>query len=209
MKKNELSNYLYAYETLRDQILSGELGGQTKLTEVMLAEKLGISRTPIRYAISRLENEGLIKNKYVNIPSETDIRHIFQVRSILEGFSAKYCADFITKNSLERLAECIEKSRNGDTKTQLYNNYLFHQIIVEETHNPELIAIIQRMQSIIHLMRCTVTLNHRPHLLDEHDEIYTAIASGDGDLAERLLHEHLAKDLEFSLNKLTFFNKTN
>lgn len=205
--KKKMTNYDYAYATLRDQILNGEIAADTKLTETMLAEKLNISRTPIRASIAKLEEEGLIKDKHVNIPTESDIRHIFQVRSILEGFSANYCADFISEESLAKLKECIETARTGNKEEQLDANFLFHQTIVEETHNPEIVRIIDRMQSIIYLMRKTVTLQHRPHLIDEHEKIYQAIKTGDGALAEKLLQQHLEKDLAFSLDKISYFRE--
>ncbi|WP_449443320.1 GntR family transcriptional regulator, partial [Ureibacillus acetophenoni] len=80
MKKKDMHAYTYAYETLRDQIFNGDIEPQTKLTEEMLAERLGISRTPIRSAIAKLEQEGIIRNKRVYIPTATDMHHIFQVR---------------------------------------------------------------------------------------------------------------------------------
>ncbi|MFD1418018.1 GntR family transcriptional regulator [Companilactobacillus keshanensis] len=206
MQKKEAPNNIQAYETLRDQILNGKIPANTKLTETMLADKLNISRTPIREAIIRLEEEGLVKNKYVYIPSETDIRHIFQVRSILEGFAAKYSADFISTESLNKLKEYIKTARNGDDNDKLKANYLFHQTIVEETHNPEIVKIINKMQSIIYLMRKTVTLQHRPHLIDEHEEICQEIENGNGEKAEKLVQDHLAKDLEFSINRLGITN---
>lgn len=202
MAKKEKPNYVYAYETLRDQILSGQIDTKTKLTETKLAEKLNISRTPIRAAIARLTEEGLIKDKYVTVPTETDIRHIFQVRSILEGFAANYCADFMSQEALRHLKNCVKVAQEQDGEQRLKANYEFHQIIVEETHNPEIVKIIDRMQSIIYLMRKTVTLQHRPHLIDEHQQICQAIEAGDGAKAESLIKSHLAKDLEFSMNRI-------
>lgn len=202
MARKEKPNYIYAYETLRDQILSGQIDTQTKLTETKLAEKLNISRTPIRAAMARLTEEGLIKDKYVTVPTEADIRHIFQVRSILEGFAASYCADFISQEALQQLKKCVQLAQEQDGEQRLKANYEFHQIMVEETHNPEIVKIINRMQSIIYLMRKTVTLQHRPHLIDEHQQIYQAIAAGDGAKAESLVKSHLAKDLEFSMNRI-------
>ncbi|MDC4186039.1 GntR family transcriptional regulator [Loigolactobacillus coryniformis] len=202
MKKKEVHNYVRAYEFLRDQILSGRIDSSIKLTETKLAEQLQISRTPVRSAITKLEEEGLIKNKHVYVPTEADIRHIFQVRSILEGFAANYCAEFISESTLQKLADCIETGLHGSNEEQLHANYLFHQLIIEETHNPEITKIINRMQSIINLLRTTVTLQRRPHLVEEHQEIFEAIQANDGNLAEDLIQKHLEKDLEFSIGRL-------
>ncbi|MFD0897283.1 GntR family transcriptional regulator [Loigolactobacillus binensis] len=202
MKKKETHSYVRAYEFLRDQILSGKIDATTKLTETKLAEQLQLSRTPVRSAIAKLEDEGLIKNKHVYVPTETDIRHIFQVRSILEGFAASYCAEFISDDALQKLANYVETGLHGSDSEKLQANYLFHQLIVEETHNPEIVKIINRMQSIINLLRTTVTLQKRPRLVEEHQEIFQAIQASDGRLAENLIHRHLEKDLEFSINRL-------
>jgi DNA-binding GntR family transcriptional regulator len=209
VKKKEVHNYDYAYEYIRDQILNGKIEPQTKLTEAKLAEELNISRTPIRSAMSKLEQEGLIKDKHVYIPTENDIRNIFQVRMLLEGYAAKFCATYISEESLEKLEQCITIARTGSTSEQLEANFQFHQIIVDETNNSEITRIIDRMQSIIYLLRRIVTLQKRPHLVDEHEEIVQAIREGDGERAEMLINQHLQKDLEFSRTKIAIFNKNN
>ncbi|MBO1306841.1 GntR family transcriptional regulator [Enterococcus sp. 669A] len=209
MKKKE--NYFYddAYKQIRDKILNGEIDPSTKLTETKLAESLNISRTPIRYAISKLEQEGLIKNKKVYIPTEKDIRNIFQVRTLLEGYAAKFCASYISVESLEKLEESIEIGNTGTPSEQLEANFLFHHILVSETNNTEIINIIDRMQSIIYMFRRIVTLQKRPRLVEEHQEIFEAIKAGDGDLAEELIVQHLQKDLEFSINRIDRFEQNN
>ena len=81
MRKDNL--YYDIYNTLRDDILSGKITPSEKITEIGLAKKLNVSRTPIRLAITKLREEGLIKGNYVYIPNETDFRDIFQVRGLL------------------------------------------------------------------------------------------------------------------------------
>lgn len=194
--------YTYAYEYIRDQILNGNYNPNSKLTEEKLAEEIGISRTPIRSAVMKLEQEGLIKNKRVFSPTEKDIRDIFQVRILLEGFSSKYCASHISDEALQRLERCVEIGRTGTIDEVMDANFEFHQIIVEETKNPLIIDIINRMQSIIYLLRKTVVYHKRPYWIDEHQAIYNAISIRDGHLAEKLMVNHLEKDLEFSLGLL-------
>jgi len=194
--------YNYAYEYIRDQILNGKYEPNTKLTEERLAEEIGISRTPIRTAIMQLEQEGLIKNKRVFSPTAKDIRDIFQVRILLEGFASKYCANYISEEALQRLQKCIEIGYTGTVEEVMEANFEFHQIIVEETRNPLIIDIINKMQSIIYLFRKTVVYHKRPHLIDEHKAIYNAIKNHDEQLAERLMVEHLQKDLDFSLGRI-------
>lgn len=196
--------YTYAYESIRDQILNGDFEPHVKLTEEMLAEKLGISRTPIRSAIAKLEQEGLIRNKRIFIPTENDMRHIFQVRMLIEGFAAKYCSSSITEDALNRLKECVEIGFNGTIEDIMQANHAFHQIIVQETKNPMMIDIIDKMQSIIYLFRKTVVWQKRPHLIDEHANIVNAIEDKNGQLAQDLMVEHLKKDLEFSISRIKY-----
>jgi len=202
MNKKEEPSYVSAYELLRNQILNGEIKPETKLTETMLAKKLNLSRTPIRSAMTQLKNEGFIKNKHVHVPSEKEIRDVFQVRVILEGYAAKYCANVISEEALQHLEQCVATAQKGSKDEILQANYEFHQVLVEETHNQEVIKIIDQMQTMIFLMRQTVTLHQRVHLIDEHENILDAIKNNDGPLAERLLQEHLNKDLEFTMNRL-------
>ncbi|MFY3792216.1 GntR family transcriptional regulator [Ureibacillus sp. MALMAid1270] len=203
MKKKDMHAYTYAYETLRDQIFNGDIEPQTKLTEEMLADRLGISRTPIRSAIAKLEQEGIIRNKRVYIPTATDMHHIFQVRMLLEGYAAKYCSNFISEDALNRLKNCVEVGFNGTTEEVMKANHVFHQIIVQETRNPLMIEIIDKMQSIIYLFRKMVVQQKRPHLFDEHAKIYKAIEEHNEQLAQELMIEHLKKDLEFSISRIT------
>lgn len=81
-------------------------------------------------------------------------------------------------------------------------NKEFHDLIVQSSHNPEMIRIIDQMQSIIYLFRKTVVYHKRPFLIDEHQEIYDAIYSRNGNEAERLMKSHLEADLDFCLHLL-------
>src|SRR5690242_20650899 len=87
--------YHQSYEIIRDKILNGELPGGTKIVEEKIAADLGVSRTPIRESIRKLEHEGLVVNKRVVKPSEKDLRNMFQVRILLEGYSAKCAASYL------------------------------------------------------------------------------------------------------------------
>ncbi|WP_373231100.1 GntR family transcriptional regulator [Cohnella sp.] len=192
--------YLQSYEYIRDKILSGELPRGTKLVEEKLAEEMGVSRTPVRESIRKLEQEGLIKQKRVVNPTDTDLRNIFQVRILLEGFSARCAATYMNEKTLQILYDCITIARNGTVEETMKANKEFHDIIVQSSNNPDMIEIIDRMQSIIYLFRKTVVYHKRPFLIDEHEEIYQAIRAHDGQKAESLMQEHLQADLDFCLH---------
>ncbi|WP_175987195.1 GntR family transcriptional regulator [Bacillus sp. Marseille-Q1617] len=199
-KKTQQHAYLQSYEYIRDQILNGELERGTKLIEEKLAEQLGVSRTPIRESIRKLEQEGLVKQKRVVNPTDMDLRHYFQVRILLEGFAARSAATYMNETDLNLLKECIDIGRNGTNEEIMEANKQFHDIIVNATNNPVMVDTIERMQSIIYLFRKTVVYHNRPFLIDEHQEIYDAIVAHNGDEAERLMKEHIQADLEFCLH---------
>lgn len=201
-KKEAGLAYVQAYEYIRDKILNGELERGTKLVEERLAGEIGISRTPVRESIRKLEQEGLIKEKRVVNPGDMDLRHIFQVRMLLEGFAAGHCASYISEEALDKLNRCVEIGRTGTVEDVMEANEQFHTIIVAATNNPVIIDIIDRMQSIIYLFRKTVVYHKRPLLIEEHEEIYKAIREHDGEKAERLMKHHLQLDLEFCLNRM-------
>ncbi|KQL33279.1 GntR family transcriptional regulator [Psychrobacillus sp. FJAT-21963] len=197
---NSRSAYQQAYEVIRDRILNGDLPGGTKVVEEKLAAELGISRTPIRESLRQLSNEGLIVNKKVVQPTEKDLRNLFQVRILLEGFSAKSAAMYLPEDDLQALSSCIKIGREGKTEEIMEANELFHEIIVRASGNSLMIETIDRMKSIIYLFRKTVVLYKRPHLIDEHEEIYEAIKSRDGEKAKKLMETHLQADLDFCLH---------
>ncbi|MFZ7946261.1 MULTISPECIES: GntR family transcriptional regulator [Bacillaceae] len=192
--------YHQCYEILRDKILTGELPGGTKVVEEKLAAELGVSRTPIRDSIRKLENEGLIVKKKVVKPTEKDLRNMFQVRIQLEGYSAKCAATFLKEKEIEQLYNYVEIGRNGTKEEIMSANERFHNDIVQASNNPFMIEIIDRMQAIIYLFRKTVVIYNRPRLIDEHEEIYEAIKARDGETAELLMKKHLETDLNFYLH---------
>ena len=204
LSNNEKNSPAYhqSYEILRDKILNGELPGGTKIVEEKIAAELGVSRTPIRESIRRLEHEGLIVKKKVVSPTEKDLRNMFQVRILLEGYSAKCAAAYLPENELSSLLECVEVGRNGTIDEIMKANQLFHEIIVNASKNPVMIDIIDRMSSIIYLFRRTVVYYNRPFLIDEHEEIYEAIKKRDGQKAELLMQQHLQADQEFCMHLL-------
>ncbi|OLO28089.1 GntR family transcriptional regulator [Alkalihalophilus pseudofirmus] len=193
---------IQAYEFIRDKILNGELSSGTKLVEEKLALELGMSRTPIRESIRKLEQEGLIKQKKVITPTESDLRHIFQIRMLLEGFACRCASSYMTEETLQKLENCVSTAKTGSVEETMKANKEFHDLIVQASNNPVMIDIIDRMQSIIYLFRKTVVLHKRPFLIDEHQEIYEAIRAHDGDRAEQLMKQHLQSDWDFCLHLL-------
>ncbi|SFF00762.1 transcriptional regulator, GntR family [Paenibacillus algorifonticola] len=155
-KKKPSLAYRQAYEIMRDMILRGEIAQGTKVVEEKLAASLGVSRTPIRDSIRKLEQEGLIVGKKVVTPTEADLRNRFQVRMLLEGHAARSAATFLPDHELAALRECVEIGQTGELEEIMKANEAFHDIIVKASNNPVMVQIIDQMQSIIYLFRRTV-----------------------------------------------------
>lgn len=204
--KSPRSAYHQAYEVIRDRILNGDMPGGTKVVEEKLAAELGFSRTPIRDSLRQLGHEGLIVNKKVVQPTEKDLRNLFQVRILLEGFSAKSAATYLPEEELNSLSNCVRLGREGTVEEIMDANERFHKIIVQASGNALMIDTIDRMKSIIYLFRKTVVLYNRPRLIDEHEEIYEAIKARDGEKAKQLMEAHLKEDLDFCLHILRSSN---
>ena len=192
--------YRLAYESIRNLILSGELIGGIKLVEERLAEKIGVSRTPIREAIRHLEQEGLIKNKRVYKPTKEDLIYSSELITLIESHAAKKAAENMTKEKLSQLKQVLKESKKGGTIDGIVSaNKKFHELIIAECNNPVMIAEIQKMNTVFNLYRRLLIKNKRPLLYEEHEEIYQAIASKNGELASELMRKHLEMDLKYML----------
>lgn len=197
--------YRLAYEKIRNQIFSGELLGGSKLIEERLAENIGVSRTPVREAIRRLEQEGLIKNKRVYKPTKEDLMHFSELRTLIESHSAKKAAESMSKEKLGLLRQAIKASKKGTLEEIVSANKTFHDLIVSECNNPVIIEEVQRMDAIFYLFSRTLIKNKRPLLFEEHEEIYQAIAGKNANLAEQLMRNHLQNDLKYMLRYTSHF----
>jgi DNA-binding GntR family transcriptional regulator len=195
-----LTAYQQSYKELRDMILNGTIAQGTKLIEEKLAADLGVSRTPIRESIRKLEQEGLVVNKRVVKLSETDLRNTFELRKLIEGHAAQCAAAYLSEKELLALEQCVEIGRTGELDEIMEANKEFHEIIMRASNNSLMIDLFDRMQSVIYLFRQTVVYHHRPFLIDEHHHICEAIRAHNGNIAEQLMKDHLQADLEFCLH---------
>lgn len=200
MKKNNKNTiFENTYEKLRDMIFNGELSNGEKITEIKLAERLGVSRTPLRESIKRLEQEKLIRNKRVANPTERDYQEIFEMRILIEKYAIGKAMQFFTDNEIEEMERLVEIGYTGNHEEMMAANKAFHEQIVNATNNNLMIETFNQMQSIIYLFRRTVLSYKRPGLIDEHKDIVESIKNRDTKEAEKLIEEHLKADLEFAL----------
>ncbi len=187
---------------LRNSILNGDLKPGERLMEVQLAEQLGVSRTPVREAIRKLELEGLVvmvarKGAYVADVSVKDILDVMEVRSVLEGLAASLAAERITDEELEEL-EFISYHfkrhlENDNTEGMIEMDKEFHDRIIQATRNLKLIQITQGLQEQVHRFRITYfsELGKSRDILAEHQSILEAIVNRDANAAQKVAQQHI------------------
>ncbi|NLW58756.1 MAG: GntR family transcriptional regulator [Firmicutes bacterium] len=190
------------FETLREAIIKGQLAPGERLMELQLAEELGVSRTPIREAIRKLELEGLVlmvprKGAYVATFSMKDVVEVFEIRGALEGLAAALAAERITDEELEELQRQLVKSseliEQADLNGMVEVDTGFHQILYQASRNQRLAQIINNLRDQIQRFRQT-SLSYPGRMksaLEEHREIVDAISARDPELARRLAQEHI------------------
>ncbi len=203
MVSNKMNAQKLAYEYIRESMLNGTYKGGMKLVEERLAHEIGVSRTPIREAIKRLEQEGLIKNKHIYNPTAQDLIYIYEMRIVLESFAANRAAKNMTAEKVKELENTIQKSRDslmeGQSKNIYNANQRFHELIINECQNPIMIERLEQAQTIFYLFSLRLDIYSRPHIIDEHEEIYKAIKNKNEQLAGELMSKHLYKDMNFTL----------
>lgn len=189
-------------EAIREAIIDGTLKPRERLMEIQLAEELGVSRTPIREALRKLELEGFIvmvprKGAYVADISVKDITDVFEIRAALEGLAAVLAAERITNEELEEmerlLAEKAEAISKGDLERLVEADTKFHEAIYKASRNEKLAAIINNLREQIQRYRAT-SLAHpgrMQHSLEEHRSIVEAIQSRDINLARQVAQDHI------------------
>jgi DNA-binding GntR family transcriptional regulator len=189
-------------EQLRDAIVSGEYKPRERLIEMELSRRYNVSRTPIREAIKELESAGLVKVEPYHGAAVSDIdideiRSIYEVRSVLEGFAAFLATPNVTPEILDKMRESLKNMENyakRDEKTCFgEENERFHRLIYGNCGNQVMINIIED------LLKRTMAFRrmswHSPRNLKVatkgHRDIYNAIESGDAAKAQALSIHHI------------------
>ncbi|MFL0507419.1 GntR family transcriptional regulator [Ureibacillus sp. 179-F W5.1 NHS] len=206
MVSDKKSAQIYAYEYIRDRMLDGTYKGGMKVVEERLADEIGVSRTPIREAIRRLEQEGLIKDKHIYDPTVQDLINIYEMRILVESFAAQKAAKHMTPETLKELKNTLKESRKAQSKNIYAANQRFHDLIAEECRNPKMIEILEKVRTVFYLFSLKLDIYKRPQLIDEHEEIYKAIEERNEELAGELMAQHLRNDRDFTLEELSMVN---
>lgn len=188
------------YAELRNRIISGELKSGDRLREVEVATWLGVSRTPVREALKRLENDGLIT--YVSsrgvivaeLTAEQAVE-LYALREVLEGAAARFAAQHALEPEIRLLQDLLIRQRELDDDPELQSalNRNFHQTIYRMAHNKYLMGVLNKAQDYMVLLRQTayVAPGRAATAYEEHASIVEGIVKRDPDAAEAAARQHI------------------
>ena len=202
----DLQNHLplreLVYEELKKEILTGRIAPGTRMMEVELADEMGVSRTPIREAIRKLEKEGLVtieprKGAYASMISTEDMVEILEVRQDLEGLAAYFAANRMQPAQLEELKTVSEHYNeavtSGSMEDMIKYDTRFHRIIVDSCHNKILVQMIEQLQELVLRFRYIYYDNFKraENMPEEHAAILGAIEKNSPDEAREAADVHI------------------
>lgn len=190
------------FNTLRKAILKGELAPGERLMEKQLAEKMGVSRTPIREAIRKLELEGLVvmvprKGAEVAMITEQDIKNVLEVRAALEALAVKIACQKMNKEKIEQLLTInmafTKAAKDLDVETVIEKDVEFHDVIYHATQNEKLVQIINNLREQIYRFRVEYIrqMSDFTTLVDEHEEIVKSIIEKNSFEAQEIAAKHI------------------
>lgn len=195
------------FHTLRQAILRGELKPGERLMEIQLANKLGVSRTPIREAIRKLELEGLVlmiprKGAEVAEITEKSLCDVLEVREALEILAVELACEKITKGQIADLkdsAKAFEKTlKNKDVTMIAEADVAFHDVIYEATDNKRLIQLLNNLREQMYRYRVEYLKKEEiyPQVIAEHEELIRKIEQGDKKAASEIIREHIDNQVD-------------
>ena len=214
MKNESLADKVF--EQLEADILGGKYAAGDIVTEIGLSNEFQVSRTPIREAIRRLEQENLVSESGKGIKilgiSYKDLSDIYDIRMRIEGLAARFAAEYITEDELEKLSEVLDLQEFYTSKQKMNNvkdaDSNFHDIIYHCCRSSTLTDILGSLHRKIQMQR-KASLENSSRAIDavkEHREIYEALKKHDADLAEELTVQHIKNAKENLVNILSIHN---
>lgn len=188
-------------EHIRDAIISGALKAGSKVSEPELAERYGISRTPIREAFRQLESEGYLtviprRGAVVSEFSQKDVEDFYAIKSILEGYAARQACKKLSEKELDRLqannSRLTELADSNDIKAFIKVHNEFHEMFIKAADNEKLRELITSVVTRFQRLRLmSLSLPGRMEIVvQEHAKIIEAFRRKDPDAAELLVRKN-------------------
>jgi DNA-binding GntR family transcriptional regulator len=192
----------WAYDAIKESILNLRVSPGVQLHIEDLADQMGISRTPIREALLRLESEGLVRavprvGFFVTEITRRDLEELFELRALLEGHATERATSFLTEEDLAHIDRLLETSVSAvereDLDKFLETEIALHTLLIERAPNRQLVAMMESLQDLTHRERILSleSLENVRESCVEHQRIVEALHQRDGELAGRLMREHI------------------
>lgn len=199
------------YEHLRGEIVRGKLRPNERLIEAEIADRLRVSRTPVRESLQRLAADGLVVSRrrgwLVYEHSIDQIRDIYETRAALEGFAARLAAERGSWKALQHIAGILLDSAGilRSPREHLVDlNDIFHDAIIQASGNQQIVTYIKRNRLYYFNYRVAAMYSDEEAALSrsQHEALVEALLRRDGDAAERITREHIATALRVIQDKL-------
>lgn len=204
--KVKMNEYLplrdVVFNTLRQAILKGELKPGERLMEIQLADRLGVSRTPIREAIRKLELEGLVvmiprKGAEVAKITEKDLKNVLEVRCALEELAVELACEKIDTAQIDELKSCMKEFKEllgkNDVTALAEKDEHFHDIIFEATNNDRLVQILNNLREQMYRYRVEYLKDSNAHgmLITEHEAIIKYLEDRNVAEVKKVINAHI------------------
>jgi len=192
-----------AYHLIKDKIITLELAPSAVIDEQALMRELGLGRTPIREALQRLNAEGLVhivprRGMFVTDISITDLQKIFEVRTVLAGFSARLAAQRATTDQIaqmEQVLHGLEQVQSGDYKLLIDIDRRFQRLLYQAAGNEILAESLDHLYDLS--LRIWYLVLHQlgdvRDAIEEHQQVAEALKARDGARAEALIQQHIVQ----------------
>lgn len=201
------------FYTIREAILKGNLKPGTRLKEIALANEMGVSRTPVRDAIRKLELEGLVviepnRGACVSEIARQELNDVLELRRGLEELAIQKACERITPEELENLEAAAEEFSSlvsgRDLKDLAEADVHFHDVIYRASHNRRLVQILNNLREQMYRFRMEYLKDESSRkLLDqEHHEILEAVRKGDAEAAHTCICQHIDNQYDMILKSL-------
>lgn len=190
------------YRTLRDAIVQGEFAPGVRIYETAIAERLGVSRNPVREAIRRLQQDGFVEVRprngiYIVAFGLEEVKDLYQIRASLEGTAASLAAQRMTDEELDKLADVLHRMENATARREkratVHEADVFHQTIHIGARSPRLVALLDQLYGqIAHYRKITLAIPGRASDASHgHHELLEALRRRDGEAADRVMRQHV------------------
>lgn len=201
------------FNTIREAIIAGELKPGERLMEVQLAEKMGVSRTPVREAIRKLELEGMVemiprKGAHVAEVSVKDIMDVLEVRASLDGLATSLAATRITPEEIKELkhvyTQFVTNVEKDNVSGTIKKDVEFHDVIYRASRNEKLMQISNNLKEQVQRFRVIYLkgFGSTKDVIREHEQIIEAITTGNSEMALKIAYEHIKKQEETIIKAL-------